>query len=103
MCIAIVCFPGYDVIDFEINLIFLIEPFSYITRESTQKFIYLDNKKSDEAEIKTFIIFKGLSVANNCLRPENTHGGNGIMKPQLVVRTIIRNRHNTIFKNSCIE
>ena len=68
MCIAIVCFPGYDVIDFEINLIFLIEPFSYITRESTQKFIYFDNKKSDEAEIKTFIIFKGLSVANNCLR-----------------------------------
>ena len=82
MSITIVCFPGYDVIDFEINLIFLIEPFSYITRESTQKFKYLDNKKNDEAEIKTFfIIFKGLSVAKNCLRPENTHGGNGIMKP----------------------
>ena len=28
VCIAIVYYPGYDVMDFEINLIFLIEPFS---------------------------------------------------------------------------
>ena len=27
MCIAIVCLPGCDVTDFEISLIFLIEPF----------------------------------------------------------------------------
>ena len=27
MCIAIVCYPGCDVMDFQINLIFLIEPF----------------------------------------------------------------------------
>ena len=27
MCIAIVCYPGCDVMDFETNLIFLIEPF----------------------------------------------------------------------------
>ena len=27
MCIAIVSYPGCDVIDFEINLMFLIEPF----------------------------------------------------------------------------
>ena len=27
MCIAIVYYPGYDVMDFEINLIFLIETF----------------------------------------------------------------------------
>ena len=27
MCIAIVCYPGCDFMDFEINLIFLIEPF----------------------------------------------------------------------------
>ena len=26
MCIVIVCYPGYDVINFEINLIFLIKP-----------------------------------------------------------------------------
>ena len=27
MCIKIVCYPGCDVMDFEANLIFLIEPF----------------------------------------------------------------------------
>ena len=27
MCIAIVCYPGCDVMDFEINFVFLIEPF----------------------------------------------------------------------------
>ena len=27
MCIAIACYPGCDVMDFEINLFFLIEPF----------------------------------------------------------------------------
>ena len=27
ICIAIVCYPGCDVLDFEIKLIFLIEPF----------------------------------------------------------------------------
>ena len=27
MCIAIVCYPGCDFMDFEINFIFLIEPF----------------------------------------------------------------------------
>ena len=27
VCIAIVCYPGCDVMDFKINLIFLIEPF----------------------------------------------------------------------------
>ena len=27
MCIGIVCYPGCDVMNFEINLIFLIEPF----------------------------------------------------------------------------
>ena len=27
MCIAIICFPGCDVMDFEINIIFRIEPF----------------------------------------------------------------------------
>ena len=27
MCIAVVCYPGCDAMDFEINFIFLIEPF----------------------------------------------------------------------------
>ena len=45
MCIAIICFPGFDVINFEINLIFLIEPFFYISKKLRQKFKYLRNKK----------------------------------------------------------
>ena len=27
ICIATICYPGFDVMDFEINLIFLVEPF----------------------------------------------------------------------------
>ena len=71
-CIATVCFPGCDVINFENNLIFLIKPFSYITKKSIQKFKYLENENSFLGEIKSiFIIFKGLSVAKNCLRPKS--------------------------------
>ena len=44
--IAIVCYPGCDVINFEINLIFLIKPFFDMTENSRQKFQYLENKKS---------------------------------------------------------
>ena len=46
MCIAILSFPIYDVIKFEINLIFLIKPFLYMTKKSRQKFKYHENKKS---------------------------------------------------------
>ena len=31
-CVAIVCFLGCDVINFEINLIFLMKRFSYMTK-----------------------------------------------------------------------
>ena len=33
-------------INFETNLMFLIKPFFYITKKSTQKFKYLENEKS---------------------------------------------------------
>ena len=44
--IAIVCFSGFNVISFEINLIFLMKLFLYMTKTSRQKFKYLENKKS---------------------------------------------------------
>ena len=44
--IAIVCFSGCGVIHFENNLIFLIKPFFYMTKTSSLKFKYLENKKS---------------------------------------------------------
>ena len=37
MRIAIVSFLGFDFIAFEINLIFLIKPFFYMMKKSTQK------------------------------------------------------------------
>ena len=45
MCIATVNFPGCDVINFEINLIFLIKPFRDMTEKSRQKFKYPENEK----------------------------------------------------------
>ena len=45
MCIAIVCFPSCDVINVEINLIFLIKPFFYMTEKSRQKFKYFVKTK----------------------------------------------------------
>ena len=46
MSIAIVCFPGFDVLNFEIKLIFLIKPFFYLIKNSIQKFKYLENQKN---------------------------------------------------------
>ena len=51
--IAIVCFPSCDVINFEINLTFLTEPFFKMTRKPRQKFKYLGSKKRFEGEIKS--------------------------------------------------
>ena len=45
MCIVIVCFPGCDIINFEINLIFLIKPILNMTKKSRQKLKYLENEK----------------------------------------------------------
>ena len=53
MCIAVVCFPGCDIINFEINIIFLIKPLFYMTKRPRQKFKYLKNKKSFQVEIKS--------------------------------------------------
>ena len=52
MCIAIVCFPGCDAINFEMNLIFLIKPFFYISKKSRQTVKYLENEKSFQGEMK---------------------------------------------------
>ena len=45
ICIAIVCWPGCDVIDFEINLIFLIKSFFYMTKKSRQNWISWEQKE----------------------------------------------------------
>ena len=55
MCISIVCLQGFNVINFEINLILLIKPFSHMAKKLWQKFKYFENKKRLYHEIK--IIF----------------------------------------------
>ena len=69
MCIKADCFPGCEVIKYEINLIFLIKPFSSMTKFSRQIFKYLEKENNFLGEIKR--VFKGFSVAKNCLRPES--------------------------------
>ena len=68
--ITIVCKPGYEVIKLEINLIFLIKPFCYMTKMSRQKPKYFENEKSFWREIKSIFhhfsaSFRGF-VAINC-------------------------------------
>ena len=55
ICIAIVCLPCCDIINFEINLVFLIKPFFCMTKKSSQKVKYHESKKNLLGEIK--IIF----------------------------------------------
>ena len=46
MCIKIVRFPSYDVINFGIDLIFLIKLFLHVSKNSGQKSKYRENEKS---------------------------------------------------------
>ena len=53
-----------DVINFEINLIFLIKSFFYMTKKSRQNLDILRMKRAFKVKKKHFlIIFKGFSVA----------------------------------------
>ena len=71
MYIAIVCLPGCDVVNFEIKFIFLIKRFFYMTKNSRQKSKYFENQNKFQGQKRAFfIIFKGLSVAKNYLRPD---------------------------------
>ena len=53
MCIPIVCFPGCDVINIEIKLIFSLSSLN-MTKKSRQKFKYLENEKSFKVKSKAF-------------------------------------------------
>ena len=67
MCIAIICKSGCDVMNFEVNFIFLIKLFSYMTKKTWQKRKYLENEKSFLDEIKTNFhhFWRALNEANN--------------------------------------
>ena len=56
ICIVIICFACDDIINFEINLKFLIKPFSYMTKKVRN----LKTRKIFLGEIKS--IFKGFQL-----------------------------------------
>ena len=91
MCIAIVFKPACDVIKFEIKLIILIKPFFYMIKKSRQKLKYIENEKSFRGEIKSiFTIFKGLSVAKNCIRPDSAP----LSRRSIILTTSVNKTHN---------
>ena len=66
--------PGCDVTNFETNLIFLIKPFSYMTKKSRQNIKCLESQKSFYGEIKNiFHHIKKICIKidENCLRPRS--------------------------------
>ena len=70
-CIIIISCPVCDVINFKINQSFLTQPFFYITKKSGEKYISR-RKRVFNMKKKAFgIIFKGLLIVRNCLRPES--------------------------------
>ena len=70
MCIAMA--PGCDIINFEINLIFLIKLFFYMNKNSRKKLNILRTKIAFKVEEKAyFVIFIGLSFVKYCLRSES--------------------------------
>ena len=54
MCIAIVYFSRFNVINLEINLAFVIKPFLYMTKKSRQK--YIENDQTFSGKIKSSYI-----------------------------------------------
>ena len=45
MCVALICWPVGDSINFGINFMLPMKPFSYMTKKSGQKFKSLKNEK----------------------------------------------------------
>ena len=63
MCIDIGCFSSCDVINFELNLTFLIKPFSYLTKSQELNLNILGMKRAFNVKQKTFsIILKGFQL-----------------------------------------
>ena len=77
---------------FEINLIFLIKLFSYMTKTLRQTFKYHRVKQKI-----FFIIFRGFSVAKNCFRPDSAPLKDLIQSSVIMARYV--NFENCYFKD----
>ena len=72
ICIVIVCWEGCDVMKFEWALSFLSSRFATWWKSHDKNLNILRGKRAFQVTLKVFFtIFKGLSVAKNCLRPES--------------------------------
>ena len=82
MCIAIVCSPDCDTINFQINLCFKSSRFSTWPKIQDKNLNIFRRKRYSKMKSKAFfIIFKGLSVAKICLRIETLLSFNYLNKP----------------------
>ena len=71
MCIAIVCSPVCDAINFKIDLIFLIKPFFFKTKNTKQKIKNLENEKSFLDKTKSNVQHFQKTFSCQSLRPES--------------------------------
>ena len=67
MCITFACEPGCDVMNFEVNLIFLIKQFFVHDQKVMTKLKYLENEKTFQDEIKSIFhhFLRASHQANN--------------------------------------
>ena len=76
MFITIVCFPVRDVTNLEITLALLSSRFPICPKNQDKNVHILRTKRAFNMKQKVFfIIFKGLLVARNCLRPKSGPSG----------------------------
>ena len=95
MCITIICYPGRDVIKSEINLIFLIKPFWYMTKKSRQKLKYLESGKSFWGEIKSYFhhfqrVFSCQKLSQTLVCAFNFLGVN-VLVPMVMISNFLSN------------
>ena len=69
ICIPIVCQPDFDVMNFKINLIFLIKPFFYRTKKPWKNLTILRMKRAFWDKIKSIFssFLKAFNEANNAI------------------------------------
>ena len=80
--------------NFEINLIFLVNLFFNMTKKSSQKFKYLENEKSFQSKLNHFTFhhfIKKPSVAKNCLRLESAPLNLASFKTQINLPNLKKN------------
>ena len=63
VCIALDWFPGCDVINFEINLIFLIKPFFCMTKKSRKWRFFSWQKKFSDLRVRLQSIHPGWTIS----------------------------------------